>query len=120
MFGSGALLFANAFVPWWFRLETTRRTYWHGAGLTRLGVAAALIGFVVAIAVIVRAARYPDRGPADGSAYVALGLGALAAVGVDLATTSGAWAGAWVGAALGALIALGGLIRRRERRRGWL
>lgn len=117
---SSALLFANAFIPWWFRIRTPVRTYWHNAGLTGWSAAAALVAFVTAGAVLVRAARFPGRGPADGLAYAVAGAFSVGALVLDAVRVGKAWIGLYVGIALGAALVLAGLVRRAERRAGWI
>lgn len=77
---SGALLFADGFVPWWYRVATPERTYAYNAGLTGWSVLAVAAGAAAAIAVLARAAIWPEPAPRrDGLLYVALGTLAIAA-----------------------------------------
>lgn len=117
----GGLLFVNALVPWWFRArDAGGRLHSYNAGLRGWTTAAALLGFAAAIAVVVRAWRYPQRGPADGLAYVGIGAAALAVLAIEISRGRAVWIGVWVGAAAAALIVYGGIRRRSERRAGWI
>lgn len=117
---SAGLLFLDGFVPWWYRIRTPGGTYVHNAGLTGFSVAAVLLGFAALGAVLIRAARFPERGPAEGVAYAGAGVGAAALLLTEAALTEGEWIGLWVALGLATLLAIGGVRRRAERRAGWI
>lgn len=117
---ASGLLLLNAFIPWWFRVPTPGRTYWHNAGLTGWSALAVLVAFVTACAVLMRAARFPARGPADGLAYSGAGLVVVGALTADAARVGAAWIGLYLSLALGAGIVWAGMVRRAERRAGWI
>lgn len=120
VFGAAVAGFANAFVPWWFRVATDDGAVTYNAGLRGLAVVAAVTAAVTAIAILARAAIWPAPAPArDGIVYAALGLVAAGAVAAEAVRARGDWVGTWVAIALAALQAWGGLRRRRERHGGW-
>lgn len=117
---SGGLLFLSGFLPWWFRVRTPATTFWHGASLTGLSLSAVLLGAVAAIAVLVRAWRFPQRGPADGLAYA--GMGALSAtlLVVEIVRDTPTSTGVYVGLTFALTLVAAGIKRRAERKAGWI
>lgn len=116
----GALLFANGFLPWWYRTQTIRGMVSYNAGLTGPAIVAVIAGALAAVAVLSRAAIWPEPAPAkDGLVYTLLGLLALGASIATATTDTDAWLGTYAGIILAAILTLGGLRRRRERAGGW-
>lgn len=121
MLTSGAALFANGFIPWWYRVVTPERTYSYNAGLTGWGTVAVASGAVAALAVLLRAALWPEPAhPRDAVLYAALGALALVALGVQLLRTDADWIGVYVAITLAIALIVGGIRRRAERRAGWM
>lgn len=117
---SGALSLVNGIVPWWFRIHTMRRVYFHNAGLSSLSVVAVVAGALAGIAVLARAAIWPEPAPArDGAVYAGLGVIALVALVGEFARARSAWLGLYVGIAIAGALIFAGLRRRAERRAGW-
>ena len=120
MFAGGVLLFANGFVPWWYRSVTASGTITYNAGLTNWSVIAVLAGAAAAIAILARAAIWPEPAPGrDGTVYTLLGLVALVTLVANALTGQGVWLGLYAGIGLASILVLGGTRRRRERRTGW-
>ena len=118
---SGGLLFADGLIPWWYRAVTPQGTFSYNAGLTGLGAIAVLAGAVAAVAVLARAAIWPEPAPRrDGTAYAGLGLIALIVLVVQLARTRAEWIGIWVAIVFAIALVAAGLRRRVERRAGWV
>lgn len=116
---SGGVLFVNGFIPWWYRIPTPGRTYFHNAGLTGLGLLAVLSGFIAALAVLLR--RRPMHGlRVDWLLYMVLGSTALVALGVQARRLPEGWIGYWIALAMAIVMIFAGLRRARERRRGWV
>lgn len=119
LIGSG-LLFANGFVPWWFRASVAGGAFTGNAGLSNPTFIAVLAGAVAAIAVLARAMIWPEPAPRkDSVVYLALGIAAGGATIVSLATRSGVWLGHYASLTLSAIVILGAVRRARERRSGW-
>ena len=116
--GSGAALFLNGFIPWWYRIHTPRRTYLHNAGLSGWSLVAVLAGFVAALMVALR--RRPGRARRDDALYGALGIAAVGALVVQSSRTSTEWVGFWVALAVSVLLLVAAVRRRNERRGGWV
>ena len=120
MLVGGGSLFASGFVPWWFRTTTVDGSTSYNAGLTDFTVVAVLAGAVAAIAVLARAAIWPEPAPdRDSILYGALGLVAVIALMLTALVRNGVWVGTYAGLALAGVLLLGGVRRRRERRAGW-
>lgn len=116
---AGGLLFASGFVPWWFRVQTPSGVFRHTAD-TGISIAAVALGAAAAAGVVIRAWRFPQRGPADGIAYAVLGVAAAALLAAEIVRDSRAWIGVWVGLGLAAVLTYAGILRRAERRAGWI
>lgn len=118
--GAGLALFANGFVPWWYRARTSEGVVSYNAGLTGLGTVAVLAGAAAVLLVGMRAAIWPEPAPRlDGAAYAALGGIALASLIMQLVRSEAWWLGPWVAIAGAVVLLLAGTWRRRERRSGW-
>jgi hypothetical protein len=115
----GVMLFLNALVPWWYRVRTLHHTFLHNGGLTGWGIVAALSGFAAAGVVVARHVRVPAAF-ADSGIHVAFGGIAAVSLAVHGSHATGLWIGFWVEGALAALLVTAGLMRVRERRRGWV
>lgn len=116
---SGLALFANGFVPWWYRLEASERAYLHDVGLSGWSLVAVLAGFAAAGSVVWRVSRGPAA-EGNGRALLALGLVAVAALAVQTTRGKILWVGFWVGLALALSLAYAGWRRLREQRAGWV
>ncbi len=120
VFVSAVALVVNGFIPWWYRVATTEGTYTYNAGLTGYGVFAVAAAAVVIAAVLGRTNIWPHSAPrGDGIAYAALGATASAALVAQMTSARGEWIGLYVGLALAVTLAVGGLLRTRQRRAGW-
>lgn len=120
VFTGGALLFVDGFVPWWYRTAGPSGVVTYNAGLTDWSVVAVAAGAIAVVAILARAAIWPEPAPGkDGALYTLLGVtGFTTLVGQSL-TGTGVWWGVYSGIGLSAILTLGGLRRRRERRAGW-
>lgn len=117
---TGGLLFANAFAPWWFRVETPGRTYFHNGGLTGWSLVAVAVAALAALVVLVRASRDPRvESRFEAPVTTACGGVAMAALLAEIARGEGAWIGLYVGLALASALAGSGVARALERRAGW-
>lgn len=116
---AGVLLFVNALLPYWYRIQTPGQTFVHNGGLYGYGLAAALAGFASAVIVIVRHFRTPAMFR-DNAIHVMTGLIAVGALAVQTTRSDPLWIGYWVEAALAAGLVAAGLLRVRERNRGWV
>lgn len=119
VFTLGLLVFVNTLIPWWYRIRTPGGTYFHNGGLRGWGIVAAFAGFAAALVVVARHVRTPAAFD-DRIAYPALGAVAVGAMAVQGLRAQAIWIGYWFGIALAACLALAGLARLRERRRGWI
>lgn len=117
---AGGLLFVDGFLPWWYRIRTPERTYLHNAGLTGWGLVAVLLGFVTVVTVVVHSTRRASAATRDYLSYMAFGLAALLALGMEARSSRVEWVGFWVAGAAAILVVAGGIRRRRERHAGWL
>lgn len=117
---TGGLLFLSGFVPWWFRVPVRTGPVGHDAGLTGLTTAAVTLGALAAVGVLIRAWRFPQRGPADGLAYAATGAVAAALLTAEIARDTPVSAGVYVGLVLSIGIVAAGIKRRAERKAGWI
>lgn len=117
---AGAVLFVDAFLPW-FRRCTTKGGFNDCAD--RLGwgyplsIAVAAIGLLVAAQVIGRWMTSSEIGPPWATAYLAVGALALVLVVVQLAIGDGGaqrWYGVWIGLAVAVCLVAGGALRRYE------
>lgn len=117
---SGGLLFLNAFAPWWFRVDTPGRTYFHNGGLTGWSLVASLAGLVAAVVVLARSARDPRiESPLEAPVCMAGGILALGALAVQVIQREGSWIGLYVAFFLSAALVAAGFARAQERRAGW-
>jgi hypothetical protein len=117
---SAAALVVDGILPLWFRIVTPRGTFTHNAGFAAWSIVAVAAGAATAIAVLARAAIWPEPAPErDGVAYTTLGLLAAAAVLLQLAEGKHAWIGVWIALACAIGIIGGGLRRRAQRKAGW-
>jgi hypothetical protein len=120
VFVGAGLLFANGFVPWWFRSATSAGVVTYNAGLTGPTLIAVLSGAAAALAILGRAMIWPEPAPRkDSIVYVLLGVAAVAALVVGIMTMQGIWLGPYAGIVLAGIMILGGVRRARERRSGW-
>lgn len=115
----GILTFVNALIPYWYRIQTPRETFVHNGGLYGYGLAAALAGFTSAVIVIVRHFRTPAMFR-DNAIHVMTGLIAVGALAAQATRTDPLWIGYWVETVLAAGLVAAGLLRVRERNRGWV
>lgn len=110
----------NAFVPWWFRVQTSGGPRSFTAGLSKAGTIAWLCFATAAVLVLVRNWLWPDPAtPHDGPIYTLLGAGALAALIAQATLLDAEWLGFYVAVLLAVAVFVGGILRRRERRAGW-
>jgi len=116
---AGLLLFVNALIPYWYRIQTPRETFLHNGGLFGYGLAAALAGFASAAIVVVRHFRTPAMFR-DNAIHVMLGLIASGALAAHAAGRDPLWIGYWVEIGLAAGLVVAGVLRVRERNRGWV
>lgn len=116
---AGVLLFVNALIPYWYRIQTPRETFVHNGGLYGYGLAAALAGFASAVIVIVRHFRTPAMFR-DNAIHVMTGLIAAGALTAHASRSDPLWIGFWVEAGLAAGLIVAGALRVRERKRGWI
>lgn len=116
---TGLLLFLNALIPYWYRIQTPRQTFVHNGGLYGYGLAAALAGFASAAIVVVRHFRTPAMFR-DHAIHVMLGLIAAGALTAHGASGEAVWIGFWVEIALSVALIVAGALRVRERNRGWV
>jgi hypothetical protein len=117
---SGVLLFANGFLPWWFRATARGQARMYGAGLTGWGTIATLAGAAAAITVVARASIWPEPAPRrDGLLYSGFGGLASLALGAQLVLGSHNYLGVGAEAVFAKMLTAGGILRRRERRSGW-
>lgn len=117
---AGGLLFLNAFVPWWFRIETPGRAYLHDGGLTGLSLVASLAGLAAAVVVLARGARDPRlESPLEAPVCMGAGTLALGALAVQVIRREGSWVGLYVALFLAVSLIAAGVARAHERRAGW-
>ena len=119
---AGTVGFVNGLIPWWYRVSTAARTSGYNAGLTGWGVIAVASCLAASLATLGRATLWPRPAPQwDGVAYLVLGMFSVDAIAAQTNTQAGhQWIGIYIGFAAGLALALGGLLRRRERTRGWV
>jgi hypothetical protein len=111
----------NAFVPWWFRTVTPNGPQTFNASITMAGTATWICFAGAAVLVLTRNWVWPDPAPRrDGAVYAILGACALVSLSITSFTLKSAWIGYYVAIALGAALLIGGLMRQRERRSGWM
>lgn len=116
----GFALFVNALLPWWYRVDTGRETFLHNGGLYGWGIVAALAGFASVTIVVARHVQTP-AGFGDRSMHMVLGVMATVGLGIHgFGATSSLWIGYWLELALSASLAVAGILRIRERGRGWV
>ena len=120
VFASAIALVVNGFIPWWYRLTTSRGTYTYNAGLTGYGVIAVSAAACVVIGVLARTNIWPEPAPrADGLIYAALGAIASVSILIGMADGGAEWIGSYVALALSLAITAAGYLRSRQRRAGW-
>ncbi|GAC1411591.1 MAG: hypothetical protein NVSMB57_06560 [Actinomycetota bacterium] len=116
----GFALFINALIPYWYRVHTPGKTFLHNGGLFGWGVLCALAGFAAAILALTRHVRTPAAFN-DHSIYATLGIVATIALAVHGArATPTVWIGFWLELVLAAGLGVAGILRVRERARGWV
>jgi hypothetical protein len=117
---AGGLLFVNAFVPWWFRVDTPARTYFHNGGLTGWSLVASLAGLAAAAVILARGARDPRiESPLEAPVCMAAGTVALGALAVQVIVGEGSWVGLYVAFFFAVALVAAGFARAQERRAGW-
>lgn len=116
----GMAVFVNALIPWWYRIQTPTKTFFHSGGLYGWGVLVAAAGFAAALVALLRHARTPAAFN-DHSTYAVLGIVATVALAVHGARApDSVWIGFWLELVLTAGLGAAGLARVKERARGWI
>lgn len=115
-----AALVVDGIVPWWFRVRTAQGAFSYNAGFTLPGIVAIAAAAAAGIAVIARAAIWPEPAPArDGALYTILGGVAAVSAAIEIARSRHTWIGPYVALLLALALASAGLRRRAQRKAGW-
>lgn len=119
---AGIAGFLNGFVPWWYRVETSSKTFSYNAGLTGWSSIAVALCLLAALAAIARATAWPRSAPRwDAAAYMLLGAIAFDSIAAQANAQAGhQWIGLYVALLCALGLVAGGFLRKRERRKGWL
>lgn len=118
---TGSLLFADGFIPWWYRISTSSGSFRYNAGFSGWGTAAVIAGAAAAVGVLLRAMIWPEPAPRrDGAVYALLGTTAMVSLLLQLARPGVEWIGLYVGLILACALTAAGIRRHRERRSGWI